>query len=131
MTRFGSTRNARLEEAIRAVMAELLLYDVKDPRLDQVTVSGVKLSGDRSHATIFFSLIGDEERERQAADGFAAAGSFLRREMAHRMRLKIIPELVFKRDPSYAYGDHMERVFDQMHRDGLIPPSDDDEDGAE
>ncbi len=130
MTRFGSTRNARLEEAIRAVLAELLLYDVKDPRLDQVTVSGVKLSGDRSRATIFFSLIGDEERERQAADGFAAAGSFLRREMAHRMRLKIIPELAFERDPSYAYGDHMERVFDRMHRDGLIPPADGEE-GAE
>ncbi len=126
MTRHGATRNARLEESIRAVMAELLLYEVKDPRLDQVTVSGVKLSGDRSHATIYFSLIGDEERERQAADGFTAARSFLRRELAHRMRLRIIPELVFKRDTSYAYGDHMERVFDRMHREGLIPPAEDE-----
>jgi ribosome-binding factor A len=107
-------------------MAELLLYEVKDPRLDQVTVSGVKLSGDRSHATIYFSLIGDEERERQAADGFTAARSFLRRELAQRMRLRIIPELVFKRDTSYAYGDHMERVFDRMHREGLIPPAEDE-----
>ncbi len=130
MTRQGSTRNARLEESIRAVMAELLLYEVKDPRLDQVTVSGVKLSGDRSHATIYFSLIGDEERERQAADGFTAARSFLRRELAHRMRLRIIPELRFERDTSYAYGDHMERVFDRMHREGLIPPPEDgEEDG--
>lgn len=126
MTRHGSTRNARLEESIRAVMAELLLYEVKDPRLDQVTVSGVKLSGDRSHATIYFSLIGDEERERQAADGFTAARSFLRRELAHRMRLRIIPELAFKRDTSYAYGDHMERVFDRMHKEGLIPPAEDE-----
>ena len=127
MTRHGSTRNARLEESIRAVMAELLLYEVKDPRLDQVTVSGVKLSGDRSHATIYFSLIGDEERERQAADGFTAARSFLRRELAHRMRLRIIPELAFERDTSYAYGDHMERVFDRMHREGLIPPPEEGE----
>lgn len=127
MTRHGSTRNARLEESIRAVMAELLLYEVKDPRLDQVTVSGVKLSGDRSHATIYFSLIGDEERERRAADGFTAARAFLRRELAHRMRLRIIPELAFERDTSYAYGDHMERVFDRLHREGLIPPTEEGE----
>ncbi len=126
MTRYHDTRNARLEDSIRSVLAELLLFEVKDPRLDQVTVSGVKLTGDRSRATIYFSLIGDEERERQAADGFTAAGAFLRRELARRMRLRIIPELVFERDTSYAYGDHMDRVFDRLHREGVLPPAEDD-----
>ena len=43
------------------------------------------------------------------------------------MRLRIIPELAFERDTSYAYGDHMERVFDRMHREGLIPPPEEGE----
>ena len=115
-------RNARLQESIRTVLAELLVFSVKDPRLDGVTVSGVRLSADRSIATIYFSIYGDDERERQAADGFTAAGPFLRRELAHRMRLRIIPELRFRRDTSYAYGEHMERVFEKLHEEGLLPP---------
>ncbi len=122
MVRQSFDRNARLEESIRSVLAELLMFSVKDPRLEGVTVSGVSLTGDRSIATIYFSIWGDEERERQAADGFAAAGPFLRRELARRMRLRIIPELRFARDTSYAYGDHMERVLHRLHEEGLIPP---------
>ncbi len=128
MVKQSFDRNARLQESIRTVLAELLVFSVKDPRLEGVTVSGVKLSADRSIATIYFSIYGDAERERQAADGFAAAGPFLRREMAHRMRLRIIPELRFRRDTSYAYGEHMEKVFEKLHEEGLLPPEDNSDD---
>ncbi len=130
MTRRTGGRNARLEEAIRDVLAELLMYEVKDPRLDGVVVSGVALTGDRSIATVYFSVVGDAERERQAADGFQAAASFLRRELARRMRLRTIPELRFERDTSYAYGDHMERVFERLHREGLLPDEGEGEPGG-
>ncbi len=59
-------RNARLEGEMRAVLAELLQHEVNDPRLAGVTVSVVRLSADRSHARIYFSVIGDDERVRQA-----------------------------------------------------------------
>ncbi len=121
MTRRASPRNARLEEAIRATLAELLLLEVNDPRLDGVTISTVKLSGDRSLARVYFSVLGDTERERQAADAFSAAGAFLRRELGHRMRLRMVPELHFARDTSYEYGDHMERVFERMREEGQLP----------
>ncbi len=129
MARTSFNRNARVEESMRSVLAELLLYEIKDPRLASVTVSGVALSADRSHARIYFSVIGDAERERQAADGFQAAASFIRRELGQRMRLRATPELKFFRDTSYEYGDHMNRVLERLREDGLIPPP--DEDGAE
>jgi ribosome-binding factor A len=113
-------RNARLEGEIRAVLSGMLRLDIKDPRLDGVTPSVVRLSADRSHARVFFSVIGDAERERQAADGFAAAASFLRRELGRRMRLRNVPSLEFHRDTSYEYGDRMERLFDRLQADGLI-----------
>ena len=122
MPRGGAQRNARLEDEIRAVLADLLHLEVKDPRLVDVTISSVHLSADRSHARLFFSLIGDAERERQAADGFKAARAFLRRELATRMRLRIIPELDFLRDTSFAYGDKMERLFDRLRSEGVLPP---------
>jgi ribosome-binding factor A len=114
-------RNARLEGEIRAVLSDLLLLEVNDPRLSQVTVSGIKLSADRSKARVFFSVIGDEERERQAGDGFAAAASFMRRRLGSRMRLRVVPSLEFLRDTSYEYGDRMERLFDRLADEGMLP----------
>ena len=122
------SRNARLEGEIRVVLTQLLQHEVNDPRLMGVTVSVVRLSADRSHAKIYFSLIGDDERERQADDGFTAASSFIRRELGRRMRLRTIPSLEFLRDTSYEYGDYMERVFQKLHDDGILASDEHGED---
>jgi len=126
-------RNARLEGEMRAVLAELLHHEVNDPRLAGVTVSVVRLSADRSHARIYFSVIGDDERVRQADDGFSAANPFMRRELGRIMRLRTVPSLEFHRDTSYEYGDHMERVFKKLHDDGVLSPDhrEDDSEGEQ
>ena len=118
-------RNARLEGEIRSVLAGLLLDGVKDPRLAQVTISSIRLSADRSKAQVYFSVVGDAERERQAGDGFAAAAPFLRRELGQRMRMRVVPTLEFRRDTSYEYGDRMERLFDRLSDEGLLRPDSD------
>jgi len=118
-------RNARLEGEIRAVLAGLLLDGVKDPRLAQVTISSIRLSADRSKAQVYFSVVGDAERERQAGDGFAAAAAFLRRQLGQRMRMRVVPTLEFRRDTSYEYGDRMERLFDRLSDEGLLRPGSD------
>ncbi|MCD4749610.1 MAG: 30S ribosome-binding factor RbfA [Thermoanaerobaculales bacterium] len=130
MSRKGFSRNQRLEGEIRSVLAETLLQDVKDPRLEGVIVSTVRLNRDGTLATIFFSLIGDSEKERQAADGFAAASPFLRRTLGRRMRIRILPSLEFARDESFEYGAKLDRLFDKLHSEGVIPPTEEDP-GAE
>lgn len=122
-------RNARLAGEIRSVLSEMLHLEVKDPRLDGVTISGIELNADRTRAAVYFSVIGDDERERQAADGFAAAASFMRRRLGQKMRLRVVPALEFARDTSYEYGDRMERIFERLADDGLLP--DGPEDAAE
>jgi ribosome-binding factor A len=114
-------RNARLEGEIRSVLSDLLHLEVNDPRLEGVTISGIELNADRSRAAVYFSVIGDDERERQAADGFTAAASFLRRRLGQKMRLRVVPTLEFQRDTSYEYGDRMERIFERLADDGLLP----------
>jgi ribosome-binding factor A len=123
-------RNARLEGEIRAALADLLRLEVKDPRLADVTISGIKLAADRSKAQVYFSLIGDAERERQAADGFTAAAPFMRRQLGRQMRMRVVPVLEFRRDTSYEYGDRMERLFDRLTDEGVLPSRDDDSDPA-
>jgi ribosome-binding factor A len=103
-----------VEGEIRVVLSELLRHEVNDPRLAAVTVSAIRLSADRTQARVYFSVIGDSERERQAGDGFAAAATFMRRELGRRMRLRTVPTLEFFRDTSYEYGDRMERLFDRL-----------------
>ena len=125
----GFSRNARLEGEIRAVLTEMLQHEVNDPRLASVTVSVVRLSADRSHARVYFSVIGDAERERQAGDGFTAANSFMRRELGKRRHLRSLRTLEFLRDTSYEYGDRMEKVFQKLHEDGIMPTEPDGETG--
>ena len=123
-------RNTRLEGEIRSVMSELLRFEVNDPRLTDVTVSLIRLSADRSKARVYFSVIGDEEREREAGDGFSAASAFMRRQLGQRMRLRVVPSLEFVRDPSYEYGDRMERLFDRLSENGMLPAADGDSSGS-
>ncbi len=123
-------RNSRLEGEIRSVMSELLRFEVNDPRLTDVTVSLIRLSADRSKAKVYFSVIGDEEREREAGDGFSAASAFMRRQLGQRMRLRVVPSLEFVRDTSYEYGDRMERLFDRLSENGMLPAADGDSSGS-
>jgi ribosome-binding factor A len=129
VSRKSFDRNQRLEGEIRAVLSDLLRFDVKDPRLADVTVSVIRLSADRTHARVFYSVIGDEERERQAGDGFGAAASFMRRELGRRMRLRSVPSLEFQRDTSFEYGDRMERLLGQIQTER--PPAEGGEDPPE
>jgi len=124
-------RNARLEGEIRSVLSDLLRSDVNDPRLADVTVSTIRLSADRSKARVFYSVIGNPEQEREAGDGFAAAAPFMRRQLGQRMRLRVVPSLEFLRDTSYEYGDKMERLFDRLSDEGLLPAADGDENRSE
>ena len=107
-------RRERVVEAIREILSEVLLTEMKDPRLRGVVISAVDLSGDLKLATAFFSVIGDAERERQALDGLHQAKGVLRREMARRMRMHNPPDLQFRRDKGFERADRVSRLLDQI-----------------
>lgn len=108
-------RRERLAHAMREVLSELLLTEVKDPRLGGVVISAVELSGDLKLARAFFSVFGDDERVRQVADGLVQARGFLRHESAKRLRMHNPPDLEFKRDLGFERADRIARVLDEIH----------------
>ncbi len=129
-----AVRRERLAEAMREVLSELLLTEIKDPRLAGVVISAVDLSGDLKLARAFFSVFGDDERVRQAADGLQQARGFLRRESGRRMRLHNPPELEFRRDKGFERADRVQRLLDEVtghraqgtgSREGEDPEGDD------
>jgi len=112
--RIAGLRRERLAEAMRQVLSEIVLTDMKDPRLAGVVISAVELSGDLKQARAFYSLLGDEERERQVADAFTQARGFLRHEVGRRLRIHNAPELEFRRDKGFERADRLQRIFDEI-----------------
>lgn len=112
--RDSAVRRERLAEAMREVLSELLLTEIKDPRLAGVVISAVELSGDLKLARAYFSVFGDDERERRAADGLQQARGFLRRESGRRMRIHNPPELEFRRDKGFERADRVQRILDDI-----------------
>lgn len=91
-------RTARVAEAVREELAELIGFELEDPRLAEVDVTDVQVSPDARHASVRVSLRGDEHAQNQALAALEHAGGYLRRELAGRLQLRHVPELHFERD---------------------------------
>lgn len=94
----GSMRSRRLADLIQREVATLLVEDVQDPRLELVSVSGVRMNRDLRIAEVFYTLAADEERIQQAQKGLEKASGFLRSQLGRRLKLRYTPELRFKHD---------------------------------
>jgi ribosome-binding factor A len=105
------TRSDRVGGLIQQVMAELLQKQVSDPRLTDVTITGVQVSRDLRLAKIYFCMPAGEVARSDALDGFARARGFLKRELAQRLTLRYMPDLRFYYDGSFDYGAHIERLL--------------------
>jgi len=111
----SSRRIARLNDAFREEISDLLRRQVKDPRLAVfITITRVETSADISHARVFVSVMGSEEDRETALRGLEAASSFLRREIGHRLSLRRMPELSFRRDDSMEQGAHVLDLLDEV-----------------
>ena len=91
-------RTLRVAEALREELAELIGFELDDPRLAEVDVTEVHVSPDARHASVKVALHGDEHSQNQALAALAHAGGYLRRELAARLQLRHVPELHFERD---------------------------------
>ena len=114
----NSARSARIADQIQRSLAELLRMEVRDPRVGLITLTGVELSRDQSHAKVFFTVLGSPAQAEQAAEGLAHAAGFLRSELAHRLTTRKVPELHFEYDESVERGVRLSKLID----DAVNPP---------
>ncbi len=104
-------RSRRVAEQIRQELADILWREVQDPRVKGVTLTSVEVTSDLEHAKIWFTLLTGEAKD--VIKGLQSATGFLRRELAHRMRLRLVPSLTFLYDESVARGAHLSSLIDQ------------------
>ncbi|MGD8474353.1 MAG: 30S ribosome-binding factor RbfA [Anaerolineae bacterium] len=119
----ATRRQRRVSELIHREMSMLLMREVRDPRLADVTITEVRITPDLLIARIYYTVMGDAEQEREAAAALESATGYLRTQLAGRVRLRLAPELVFELDQSAAYGRRIDKLLDQ------IAESRQDEDG--
>jgi ribosome-binding factor A len=118
-------RTARVNEVRLEVLADEL-ERMSDPRLELVTLTGVEVSRDLSHAKVFFSTlaasaVGDDDRDAvadEAAAGLRAAGSHLRGVVGRQMRIRQVPKLEFRADPGIVAGQRIEEILREIHHPG-------------
>jgi ribosome-binding factor A len=95
-----SDRIRRVNEAVREVLSEAILTELKDPRVGFVTVTAVDTSPDLRHAHVFVSVLGDDKQREESLAGLSSARGYLQSRVASRLRLKHTPTLEFQYDPS-------------------------------
>ncbi|MBW1926132.1 MAG: 30S ribosome-binding factor RbfA [Deltaproteobacteria bacterium] len=108
----GFPRSRRIEDLLRKEVADILLSEIKDPRVHGlVTIMQVKVSEDLCYARFFVSVLGSESERESVLEGLNKAKGFIRQILGHRLDLRRIPEIRFQLDRSLDYQEKIERLL--------------------
>ena len=119
----SNQRLKRVESLIVREVSEILVRDVKDPRVEGVTITGAKVSADLSRATLYYQSHSTGDDLEQTAVGLESVRGLVKKIMGKRIRLKFLPDIRFRYDPSLEYAEHIDRLLKEV-----IPPSSEDGD---
>ena len=121
-------RSRRIAEQIQRELSDIIRLELKDPRVGMITITDVEVTSDHEHAKVFFTRLGDFVKPSQTAQtsqpgevdshtpvlrALEHAAGFLRSELAHRMRLRIVPQLHFEYDVSVERGVRLSNLIDE------------------
>jgi ribosome-binding factor A len=112
--RRASHRPERLSELIRHAVGAFLTADVRDPRIGFVTVIGVDVSADLSHANVRVSVMGTEEEKAKSLEGLDSAARYLRAQLSSELHLRTSPELHFRLDRGIEHAQRIDRVLKEL-----------------
>ena len=109
----STARLARIADQIQRELSELVREELRDPRVKMVTITGVEVSRDQSHAKVWFTTLGTAEEAAACGEGLTRAAGFLRAGLAHRLSTRTVPELHFSYDESIERGVRLSRLIDE------------------
>ena len=118
----GSARSERIADQIQRSLAEVVRTELRDPRVGLITLTGVELSRDQSHAKVFFTVLGPQGAAADALEGLQRAAGFLRSALARELTTRKVPELHFAYDESVERGVRLSRLIDEAVHPASPPP---------
>lgn len=108
-------RTDRIAEQLQKELAQIIQFEIKDPRLGMVTVNDVQISRDLSFANVYITVLGKDSAE-EAKEDLAVlnrAAGFLRREIGKAVKLRIVPQLKFDYDSSLVRGRKLSSLIEE------------------
>jgi ribosome-binding factor A len=106
------TRAERVSIQIQQAITELLSKKMQDPRMEMATISGVKMSPDLSLAYVYVTVFGDKKRIREALKGFQKSKGFIKKRIAPKLGLRLMPDLRFIHDDSFDNAARLDALID-------------------
>lgn len=104
-------RTDRVSDLLRAELSDLILREIKDPRIRLVSLTGVEVTSDLRRAVVRVSALGDDTQREEAVEALRHARGFLRTELSHRLRTRTTPELIFELDRG---AEHSQKISDLL-----------------
>ncbi|MCD5413605.1 MAG: 30S ribosome-binding factor RbfA [Clostridiales bacterium] len=94
-------RTNRINEEVKKVISSTIRTDLKDPRIASMTsIVDVDVTRDLSYVTVYISVLGSDKEKRETLEGLKKASGYLRKEIGKKVKLRIVPEVIFKMDTS-------------------------------
>ncbi|MBO5650603.1 MAG: 30S ribosome-binding factor RbfA [Selenomonas sp.] len=107
----GQLRVEKVQELMKQEISQIILRELKDPRIGFVTVTSVECTGDLREAKVYVSLMGSESQVKACWSGLNSSLGFIRREIGKRIRLRVTPEISFALDKSLDYSAHIQELL--------------------
>jgi ribosome-binding factor A len=109
-------RGVRVADQIQRDLAEIIAYELKDPRVGMITITEVQVTPDYAHAKVFFTtLIDDPEAVKNTLAGLRAAAGFIRGQLGRRLTIHTTPEVHFVHDTSTTRGIELSKLIDEAN----------------
>lgn len=124
------SRTDRIADQIQRDLAQLIQFEVKDPRMGMVTISHVKVAKDLGYADVYITVlpIGDQTEEdalKASLEVLKSAAGFLRHELARKIKLRVMPQLRFHFDETVERGRQLHSLIEKAAREIRDRDSDD------
>ncbi len=111
---YSYKRADRVSDLLKKEISQLLLREVKDPHIGFITITDVEVSKDLQVANVYYTILGDEKQLRESAQALNRASRFIKRQLGKRLRMRYIPDIIFKYDHSLEYGNRIDDILSHL-----------------
>lgn len=112
-----NNRLERVAEQVRQAVSEIVRFELQDPRIFGVTVTGVKMSADLGFARVYFTVEGGEKRAKEAKEGLKNSAKAIRHRVSERLTLKFAPQFDFFYDESFELQGRIDLLFQELEKE--------------
>jgi len=110
-------RTERTADTLKEEIAQIVSYELEDPRLTMVTVTDVRLSADKRAARVYVTVAGDEEEYKAALAALKHAAPYVRKQLGLSLNLPRTPEIHFVRDRVEEEGERVDQLLQEIERE--------------